>query len=841
MAEFNPIGPAPQDPNYNNLPRGTDRPQANQAFGALFEGVGNTIKIEAAAQQEQQQKQIQDSIYKGYDQTTDEVALAQMERANAGQQNFYQTQNPAVDNAIGSLEKLSAARAAGKVTDTYYWSQLNTMTKGLRSKYPGQREYIDKEVSRITGGTPANQLRNELNQEAAKLASASEASRSKQDTFVNQNLDVISADLLTAYQQGNPNAYTMIQRQVNLRKGQDHEIAAAKNQLELDASMGKANEANAVQVASRALNNKMNVFVADKTAKSGFANLRDNAMKQVASGKAPTPEEQQAFISQYAVAEAQALQVAQQTLYQPDPTTGKALADYLGPEKAKQMEEQAMFPVRQIKQLILNGEYGLVSMATNQAKASQDARVEDIKKNYPALQIISDFQKVGGNELVASALANDGNKLLSDQMRAVIELQAANSATAGDKSLDEYQKELKKLDPKDSNAFMSSITGHTNMLLDKNTRPDVAEKIANSMFGDKNSEFIQRFRTTGDKLNVFSKVSSPAVTAKMLELAKNNPATFANYARWSQDAFLAVFGGAIDGTKEGAANAPYTEVKFDPTNVKFSWNVTEQGKEAQKSIGGFLGGNAVQSWQNKALDDSIRQINQGIALIKPILEAQGADVTQEISYLLKNKGVDASAAKENSFFSKLYKAAGAMGDSAAKNLSEPGSGGSPFASFLGAWSANRADEEPQMLGGLNWDGRKQDDVKGIIIHHTGGTGSPSGVISTLNQRGLGVQYVMDRDGKVFQLGEDGARMAHMKPAQNGSGLSNENAIGIEIIAKDDSDITDAQRQAAVRWIARMRDKYPNIGKNVFGHGEVNPHKQATEGSTVVSAFRSETE
>lgn len=152
-----------------------------------------------------------------------------------------------------------------------------------------------------------------------------------------------------------------------------------------------------------------------------------------------------------------------------------------------------------------------------------------------------------------------------------------------------------------------------------------------------------------------------------------------------------------------------------------------------------------------------------------------------------------------------------------------------------------APDGPQVpvreVGGLNWDGRTMKQVNGLVIHHTGGEGSVQGVVDVLNRRGFGVQYVMDRDGTIYQTTPEGARVAHFKNAENGSGLSNDNAVGIEIIAKDDSDLTPAQIASAVRWIDAMRGKYPSIGNNVFGHGELNSHKQETEGQSVVSAWR----
>src|SRR4029077_11727496 len=118
----------------------------------------------------------------------------------------------------------------------------------------------------------------------------------------------------------------------------------------------------------------------------------------------------------------------------------------------------------------------------------------------------------------------------------------------------------------------------------------------------------------------------------------------------------------------------------------------------------------------------------------------------------------------------------------------------------------------------------------FIVHHTSGRGTVDGVVSTLKERGLGVQYVMDRDGNIFATGGPGAQNI-LKGWGKGEGLSNQNIVGMEIIAKDDKDVTPAQAQSFARFIAA---RYPNTP--LYGHGEVNPgHKEADEGQTAKAA------
>lgn len=116
----------------------------------------------------------------------------------------------------------------------------------------------------------------------------------------------------------------------------------------------------------------------------------------------------------------------------------------------------------------------------------------------------------------------------------------------------------------------------------------------------------------------------------------------------------------------------------------------------------------------------------------------------------------------------------------------------------------------------------------FIVHHTGSRGTTQNVIDTLNQRGLGVQYIMDRQGNITATGMPGT---HIRSNEQ-MGLSNRNTVGMEVIAKDDKDITPVQVEAFKKfWGA-----HPEF-RAIYGHGEVNEHKQETEGATITGAVR----
>lgn len=133
---------------------------------------------------------------------------------------------------------------------------------------------------------------------------------------------------------------------------------------------------------------------------------------------------------------------------------------------------------------------------------------------------------------------------------------------------------------------------------------------------------------------------------------------------------------------------------------------------------------------------------------------------------------------------------------------------------------------------------------GMIVHHTGGNeANGQGVADVLRQRGLGVQYTVDRAGNVSRLIPEGNRGAHMMTGWGpGEGLSNDNMAGVEVVAKNNADVTPAQVAATQRLIAWHAKKYDyDPETSVFGHGEVNPgHKEADEGMATVDAVRGDT-
>lgn len=127
--------------------------------------------------------------------------------------------------------------------------------------------------------------------------------------------------------------------------------------------------------------------------------------------------------------------------------------------------------------------------------------------------------------------------------------------------------------------------------------------------------------------------------------------------------------------------------------------------------------------------------------------------------------------------------------------------------------------------------------KYFILHHTAGRSSAEKVVRILNNRTingkkvvLGVQWIIDRNGGIYQSLPKGAKGQHIKNA-NMSGvpedINNSTAQGVEIVANNDEDLLPIQCLSALKLV---KDLGYSKGQ-IYGHGEVNKHKARNEGQT----------
>jgi hypothetical protein len=144
---------------------------------------------------------------------------------------------------------------------------------------------------------------------------------------------------------------------------------------------------------------------------------------------------------------------------------------------------------------------------------------------------------------------------------------------------------------------------------------------------------------------------------------------------------------------------------------------------------------------------------------------------------------------------------------------------------------------------------KLDKVNGLVLHHTGDRHDKEGInsydthkqgIDDAYASGYGAQYRLARNGNLVRIAPEGAVMQHMRngSGQFGQGRGNRNMEGIEIVAKNDDDITPAQQRTLDRFVDWHAKKYGYDRANgIFGHSEVNPGHRTDEGERNARIYR----
>ena len=121
--------------------------------------------------------------------------------------------------------------------------------------------------------------------------------------------------------------------------------------------------------------------------------------------------------------------------------------------------------------------------------------------------------------------------------------------------------------------------------------------------------------------------------------------------------------------------------------------------------------------------------------------------------------------------------------------------------------------------------RNTSTVSNLIIHSTE-TGSPADaprVVKSWNRGGLshaGAQYLVDRDGKIYQTVDPAYATVHVNTKRAQKGVNNDNSIGIEVVRSGKQKYTKTQLASLVRLVDYIKDRFPI--SNVYGHGQIQP-------------------
>ena len=695
MVDFNRPIASSNDPNYLSYSKGYESPKSDKTWATLFSGISDlgeqAVKgIDASIKEkgkEETRKEFDDLNGRINDPAVTMLPNAiQLDKggvAPAGTISSVDSPNasPAGKGVInptamtefrGNMEKISEALQQGKMTPTYYWTQAEALARQLRAKYPGYRDEIDAEIHRITGATPANALRTHLLNDIATAQSNADQAEKDWQKYVKDKAQIIynkwpEYDAMVAAGKG-PSKLE-VRQEVGTKEARDYRDSVEKTNLALKSARNEDASADAEALFVRMANDISNKSLQRGTESFGLGDIQEQiemiSARSVSGGANITPEEQQKITASLNIyrntLEATYNKLMHSPLSEGSPETfASIIARKGGPNRTKDLIAQSMSSVDNIISMVTNKELGLIAMSANIAKASED-EAKAIALKDPFFKVLSTLRSIGGEAVAAEAKASMPNysQKLSQSIQGLLDHKWASMVTGVNPSggkpqtLGDHIQEIKRVGVKDPETYNELLRRTTLTLVSDKATPEMKANLVRALFSPENNKVFAEFKTPESKMEVFLKLSSPAVNKQMEKLRETQPDLYELYKQWTVDKA----NGLINRTAQDIQKvvvAPDTDYKISWNPETYEYSVQYTGPKGTAPLS--PSSSTFASNYLATLERKVKDINKMIAIVAPIAKANGADMNQEMLNLTRLWGVDHTAGKEKTVLEKLGKA-----------------------------------------------------------------------------------------------------------------------------------------------------------------------------------------
>lgn len=584
MAVFNPDVPdsKPKEAlSYSHPARQPEfgKQQADTSMGELFKGVGNVLEAGLKTTDFLYKKGITDELRPALeaerDAYTNELVKADISQNIGSGGSTAQTAAVSAERQPRSIlaadqtnlpkdlanlpqyaENIASARAAGKISDTYYHGRLLSIAKSMRAKYPGYVDYIDSEVSRITGVTPANAYMASIKEDIAKGAASARTDQDKALAILNDK------DIM-----GLPGTATMVDRvkagQATLSDVYRYAYPLRKQKLEweLKAEIRKDKEGQHGEL--KLSDTKDLELYSGQTVSNYFNNI-------LSGSGLNTPDNVRQMVLKHHAGQEQltapeATQLAAYVRSQRS-TAEKAIRDFavkqgwmktVGSADANKIIAEHLKTYDDVADMLTNNQTGAAFTAANMAKAKTDQAYSDMlgdrkwgdvmtrlsalekmpafAKKYFELQLIKGTITDPGFQ---SWLTDTGNKMLT-QTGSDIRALGGQPFTVK-MAVEEAEKKGLNL-PQVYEQLISKVE----LLNDPTTPYEVRKNLAKAFYHESNRGLLSKFEQenrdpntgkvrTDQQYSIFKRLTSPAITAQMKEFYKTEPDIFFMYKDYAE-------------------------------------------------------------------------------------------------------------------------------------------------------------------------------------------------------------------------------------------------------------------------------------------------------------------
>lgn len=570
----------------------------------------------------------------------------------------------AISNGIAKASNVQAAMNGNKISETTYIQRLGDIAKSLRTSYPGYREYIDQEISKITGINPANAYINSIIQDINRQSTSADSEQKFWRNKIVESGYPGADEILAKYQQdGNSNRVMQwlsdnnaVRSNLQLKKA-----VFESNQNDKTTLVSRGEDyANTVatQAATRAFYNTQKYVNGDMSA----ADIADKLADLSRTPGAANDEAYQELSARYAALHTQAYNVVQKELFtrskNPDGTYNKSVAEVIGVDKAKKILDDTVGAVYgKTREFIADKQFGPAYTVQNQAAAVVNNATMKVLKDpsvgatVATLSVMNklapNFAPILQGKLLGAGLDKDLSDLVKQQVAQSI-AQTGGKYLGIDGNIYSFKQSMEELEQVNNLRGQASVPGQAvknlmevkQILTSPDANPEAFDNVIKYLYDPKvNKGSLDKImddyydptrrEMVRGRSSAFADLTSPEITAAVRKSSAQN---WSMYTKWAKEEFATQMGERVRDLNDIEKGVEYKIVwNNDSKQLELKFGSVRKDTEGQDVYG------IAASFLNSSYR-TITNLNKGLANMANLAKAEGSSVDAYLFRILKENG-----------------------------------------------------------------------------------------------------------------------------------------------------------------------------------------------------------
>lgn len=664
MAKWNPEIQSRDPKDYLGASRAIDPISPDKTGEEVLKGLGNIVEVGIKGADTVVKEKLYEEIYAKAD-TQRQVQTAGLEQVQkSGQpQNILTPQGDDIPEGLAHLEQnvgsLHGAMGSGKISNMAYWGRLNELAKGLRTQYPGYKDYIDTTISQITGHNPANQYLTSLVSEINRSQSTLNADRNKIASLFSTHIRVPGvAEMRSQWEAGNKTnqeVFAFISK--NLEHIHRKEVSEANMTIYNNNASFVASESSKIADAEAGI--AVDNYLSTVTLPNG-EKAREYIGK-VQRGEIRVGDDQAREFGTILRSYRTQADAAVWAGWQVANKDGVSMVDRLGgAAKAREKLDVHMKSFDKINEDVYNNQFGIAFINKNFVAAKLDSATAHMISDTS----VGDFaiklgvtQKLAGPNYVKDLVTLAIGDGIATDLQGYFSKKALDLHIQTDpnkpQTFDKAIKEAKTFgvgDPKrgrteqEGATFYSGILKQVTTLTNPKAPDELKKNIAKAAFDPANREMLNNFvrdnidpqtrQPVPGQYAVFRMFANAAITKEIVRLSESDPQLLINYKDWVNTSFGRIlFRNDIIQLNEVKTHN-LVSVGWDTEKVQWT---SPKIIPSNRTLGRDFHTLSVHMTRAQRTVD---ELNEGLRIVKSVAEATGEDPNAYVGQQMLDAGLD---------------------------------------------------------------------------------------------------------------------------------------------------------------------------------------------------------